>query len=558
GIPVNPADPDSRFSSWLLRQGRVHVGDATLTWLDEVRAAPPLTLAAVDFTLTNLRRRHRLQLHAIPPASLSRPLKVDAQLIARNVDDIKTWNGTVETEVAGVSFPALAAWLELPYQPRHGWGALHVHFQVAHGALAGVTAGLDLRSIEATLGEGLPPLRLAQARGQAQWQRGPEGQRVAVENLRVALPGHNLGAPFNAGLSWNKTSREISAQALRLGGWQTVLPNLPMDAALRARLQILQPEGRFDTLRLRWTGEQPGLDNFSIDARFTGLGVAAVGNQPGVSNLSGRIEGDARAGLFELDSSQLVLAMPALFREPLLGFDALRARGTWKKTPQGHLLTLEEAAFANPDAAGTAKGQYELIAGKAGVIDLSAQLTRADGTAVYRYLPLTIGDITVDWVKQGVVAGQADDVRLTLRGDLTQFPFAEGNGVFRVDARVKDGVIDYVPGWPRIDDIEARLLFEGKSMIVTSTQARIYGVALSPVKAVIPDLLHHEEMLNIEGEANGPTVDFIRFANFSPVGERLRGFTETLNGSGPMRLALKLKVPLRRSDDTTLVGRLSF
>jgi uncharacterized protein (TIGR02099 family) len=558
GIPVNPADPDSRFSSWLLRQGRVHVGGATLTWLDEVRAAPPLTLAAVDFTLTNLRRRHRLQLHAIPPASLSRPLKVDAQLIARNVDDIKTWNGTVETEVAGVSFPALAAWLELPYQPRQGWGALHIHFQVAHGALAGVTAGLDLRSIEATLGEGLPPLRLAQALGQAQWRRGPEGQRVAVENLRVALPGHNLGAPFNAGLTWNKTSREISAQALRLGGWQTVLPNLPMDAALRARLQILQPQGRLDTLRLRWTGEQPGLDNFSIDARFTGVGVAAVGNQPGVSNLSGRVEGDARAGLFEIDSSQLVLAMPALFREPLLGFDALRARGNWKKTPQGHLLTLEEAAFANPDAAGTAKGQYELIPGKAGVIDLSAQLTRADGTAVYRYLPLTIGDITVDWVKQGVVAGQADDVRLTLRGDLTQFPFAEGNGVFRVDARVKNGVIDYVPGWPRIDDIAARLLFEGKSMIVTATQARIYGVALSPVKAVIPDLLHHDEILNIEGEANGPTVDFIRFANFSPVGERLRGLTETLNGSGPMRLALKLQVPLRRSDDTTLVGRLSF
>jgi len=558
GIPINPADPDSRFSSWLLRQGRVHVSDATLTWLDEVRAVPPLTLTAVDFTLTNLRRSHRLQLSAIPPASLSRPLKVDAQLTARNVDDIRSWNGTVETEVAGVSFPALAAWLELPHQPSQGWGALHIHFQVAHGALAGVTAGLDLRSVEATLGDGLPPLRLAQALGQAKWQRGPEGQRIAVENLRVALPGHNLGEPFNAGLAWNKTSREISAQALRLSGWQTVLPNLPMDAALRARLQVLQPQGRFDTLRLRWTGEQPGLDNFSIDARFTGLGVAAVGNQPGVSNLSGRIEGDGRAGLFELDSSQLVLAMPALFREPLLGFDALRARGTWKKTPQGHLLTLDEAAFANPDAAGTAKGQYERIAGQAGVIDLSAQLTRAEGTAVYRYLPLKIGDITVDWVKQGVVAGQADDVRLTLRGDLAQFPFAQGNGVFRVDARVRGGVIDYVPGWPRIDDIEARLLFEGKSMTVTSTRARIYGVALSPVKAVIPDLLHHEEVLNIEGEANGPTQDFIRFANFSPVSEHLRGFTDALDGSGPMRLALKLQVPLRHSDDTTLAARLSF
>jgi uncharacterized protein (TIGR02099 family) len=558
GIPINPADPDSGFSSWLLRQGQVHVADATLTWQDEVRAAPPLILTAVDFTLTNLRRSHRLQLNAIPPASLARPLRVDAQLTARDTDNIKTWNGSIETRVAGVSFPRLAAWLELPYQPQQGWGALNVRFDVALGVLAGVTAGLDLRSIEATLGEGLPPLRLAQVHGQAQWQRGPDGQHVTFDTLRVALPGGKLGAPFHAGLTWNKTAHEISAQALRLSGWQSVLPNLPMDAALRARLQTLQPQGRFDTLRLRWTGEQPGLDNFSIDARFTGLGVAAVGNQPGLANFSGRIEGEARAGVFEIDSRQLVLNMPALFREPLMGFDEVRARGSWKKTPQGRLVTLDEASFANRDAAGTAKGHYELIAGHPGVIDLSAQLTRADGTAVYRYLPRKIGDQTVDWVKQGVVAGHADDVRLTLRGDLAKFPFEPGVGDFSVDVQVKDAVIDYVPGWPRIEGIQARMLFQGKSMIVTSNQARIYGVTLSPVKAVIPDLQHHEELLNIEGEANGPIQDFIRFANFSPVGERLRGFTDALDGNGAMQLALKLQVPLRRSDDTTLVGRLSF
>ncbi|HRK77710.1 MAG TPA: TIGR02099 family protein, partial [Thiobacillus sp.] len=58
GIPVNPAASDSGFSDWLLRQGRVHVGKATLTWLDEVRNAPPLILTAVDFTLTNVRRTH--------------------------------------------------------------------------------------------------------------------------------------------------------------------------------------------------------------------------------------------------------------------------------------------------------------------------------------------------------------------------------------------------------------------------------------------------------------------------------------------------------------------
>jgi uncharacterized protein (TIGR02099 family) len=559
GIPVNPSAPDSNFSNWLLRQGEVHVGKAALTWLDEVRDAPPLVLTAVDFKLDNLFHTHRLQLSAFAPASLlTRPLTIDAQFNARNVDDIKTWSGTVNTDVAGLSFQQLTCWLALPHQPRQGRGALHLRFDVARGALTRVGAGFDLRSIETTLGDGLPALRLEQVRGQAVWQRGEDGQRVAFENLQVARPGASLGAPFNMGLAWNDASHEITAQAFGLGGWASLLPSLPMDAALRARLQALQPQGRLDSLRFQWTGAEPGLDNFSIATHFSGLGVIAVDEGPGLTNFSGRIEGDARAGVFEIDSKQLEMNLPSLFREPLVRFDALQARGRWQKTPRGRLLILEDAAFSNLDAAGTAKGRYEMMPGHPGIIDLSAKLTRADGKAVYRYLPKGIGDITVDWARQSVVAGYSDDVDLILRGDLTQFPFVQGGGLFRVDARIRDGVIDYVQGWPRIEGIQARMQFKGNRLEVNSDQARIYGVALSSVSAVIPDLLHHEEQLHVDGQASGPIQDFIRFANFSPVGERLRGVTDALDGNGMMRLALKMQIPLQHADQSTVAGRLSF
>ncbi len=558
GIPINPAAPDSGFSSWLLRQGQVHAGGVALTWFDEVRDAPPLTLTAVDFTLTNVRWSHRLQLRVTPPASLSRPLQIVAKLRARRVDDLESWNGTVDATAAEVSFSHLAAWLALPYQPQQGQGTLNLQFDVARGALAGVTIGFDLHDIEARLGAALPPVRLAQVRGQARWQHGPAGYRMAFDNLRVARSGAVLGAPFNAGLSWDGASHEITAQAFSLGGWQSLLPSLPMETALRTRLQALQPQGRFDVLRFGWNGAQPGLDNFSIMARFSGLGVAAIDNQPGLSNLNGHIEGDARAGAFEIDSRKMTLGLPGLFRDPSFAIDNLRAQGTWQKTPRGRRVTLDDMAFANADMAGTAKGSYEQIPGHRGIIDLTAHLTRADGTAVYRYLPMHVGDHTVDWVKHAVVAGRSDDVKLILKGDLTQFPFESGQGVFQVDAQVKQGVIDYAPGWPRIEGIQGRLLFQGKMMEVTSNQARIYGVALAPVKAVIPDLLQHDEQLHIDGEANGPIRDFIRFANTSPVGERLRGVTAALDGSGPMKLALSLQLPLRHNHDTTLGGRLSF
>ncbi len=558
GIPVNPADPDSGASSWLLRQGEVHVGAASLTWVDEVRGAPPLVLQDVDFTLSNRRHSHRMQLRARPPAAVARPLTAQATLRARDLDAPATWDAQIDASVAGVAFARLAPWLEVPYQPRQGWGALGVRFGIAAGRLAAVRADLDLYGISTALGAALPPLQLERVRGQAVWQRTRDAQRVAFENLRVALPGAALGAPFNVGVSWNGTARELSARALRLDGWQTLLPSLPIDDALRARMQRLQPAGRLDTFAFRWAGAEPGLDNFSLDARFRGLGLAVSDTQPGFANLSGHVEGDARQGRFDIDTRDLVLDLPALFRESRMTLDTLQARGGWKRTSRGRLVTLDHANFANADAAGSASGQYEQVPGTAGLIDLEARLTRADGTAVYRYLPLRVSDPTVEWVRQSIVAGGSNDVRLRLKGDLARFPFDAGDGMFQVDAQVRDGVVDYATGWPRIEGVQGRLLFEGKRMEVVPTHARIYGATLHPVRVTIPDLTHHDEILLIDGEANGPLQDFIRFANFSPVGERLRGMTEGLDGSGPMRLALKMQVPLRRSHETTLTGQLSF
>jgi len=53
--------------------------------------------------------------------------------------------------------------------------------------------------------------------------------------------------------------------------------------------------------------------------------------------------------------------------------------------------------------------------GRPGIVDLGIHLTRADGTAVYRYLPKQIGDRTVSWLKDGIKSGYSDDVRLTCR-----------------------------------------------------------------------------------------------------------------------------------------------
>ncbi len=558
GIPINPADPNSDFSDWLLKQGAVHVSRATLAWQDEVRNAPALILRNVDFTLENHFHRHLMRLAATPPATFATPATLRADLTGKSVSDIRTWSGSIEGSVAGMDLAQLANWVDLPYPVSRGWGAANVRVDVSRGALTGVLAGLNAREVSVTLGTTLAPFDLASLRGQLGWRQEGARQRVEARNLTLALANAKVPS-FDASFAWDGKTREFAARNLNLSALQPLLPVLPVPQAVQQVMADWQPRGLVDELQLRWQGERPTDAGFDVAGRFTGLSLAANGTRPGMSNLSGSVRGNEKSGGVELQGRDMALDLPAVFRDPRLPLDSLLARGGWKKTARGTLFTLAQADFANADAAGSMHGTFEAVRGQRGLIDLTAKLTRGKGTAVYRYMPRAIGDQTVNWVKRAVVAGTSNDTTLTLQGDLARFPFAnDQGGVFKVAVKVQDGVLDYVEGWPRIEGAEAELLFHGKGMEVRSGKARIFNAQLGPVLAVIPDLGVFDEVLEISGRAEGTAQDFIRFANFSPVGEILDGLTDEMDGSGNLALVLNLKIPLRHTHDTTLGGRLSF
>jgi uncharacterized protein (TIGR02099 family) len=558
GIPINPADPNSDFSDWLLRQGEVHLRHATIAWQDAVRGAPPVVLRDVDFSLENHFHRHLLTLAATPPPHLATPVALRADLNGRSTSDLRTWSGTVEGSVAGIDVAQLGHWVDLPYPVSHGWGAANVRLEIARGALTGILAGVNARELTVAIGPRGAPIALTRLQGQLGWRQDGERRKIEARNLAFTLA--NLDVPaFDASFAWDARTRELGARNLDLAAVRPVLMLLPVPQRLDEAVRDLQPGGRIDTLALRWQGEWPGAADFDVAARVSGLSFLARGARPGVDNLSATLRGNQKAGVFELGGKDMALILPAVFRDPRLPLASLAARGGWKKTARGTLFTVQQADFANADAAGSLHGSFEAVPGRPGFIDLAARLTRGTGTAVYRYLPRVVGDATVAWVKRAVVAGSSNDTTLTLRGDLARFPFADdAGGVFRVDVRIQDGVLDYAEGWPRIEGADAELVFHGKSLTVRSERARIFNAQLGSVVATIPDLEAADELLEVRGRAEGPAADFIRFANFSPVGEMLDGLTDEMDGSGPLTLALNMKIPLRHAHDTTLGGRLGF
>jgi uncharacterized protein YhdP len=98
----------------------------------------------------------------------------------------------------------------------------------------------------------------------------------------------------------------------------------------------------------------------------------------------------------------------------------------------------------------------------------------------------------------------------------------------------------------------------GTGMSILASKGRILGASLSGVKVDIPDFESHEEMLLVRGLAQGPTSEFFRFIEKSPVAEKIDRFTDGMKAVGNGSLNLELDIPLRHALDTKMRGDYRF
>ncbi len=566
GIALDPAAGDKRALAWLLGQRQIVVHKATVIWSDAQRAVPPLMLTAVDLRLVKGFTRHRAALRFIPQAEIAAAVDLRAALRADASVPITQWSGALYGAVSGASFAALAPWIDLPGELA-GRGDATVWAQLDSGRIEAATADVALQDATVRLGDNLPHLSLDTVNGRISASRGDGRLTVSTRALSLVAGGDDdegervKVAPTDLELTLDTGDAahngRISANQLDIAALSALAAYLPFDAATRERLASFAPRGRLLDVSGSWTRSGEALSAWQVRAKFEDIGLKPRDRLPGLTGVDGQIDGDQDGGRYRLRGDGATLALPAVFVAPL-EFDTLFAEGGWTRRDGRAQITLDSAQFANADAHGDASGHYLLSPDGPGSIDMLARLAEADGTAVWRYMPLVVNDNTRGWLKRSITAAAARDVRLRLEGDLKQFPFTDGNGTFLITGRFSDGQLDYVDGWPAIAGIEGGLRFDAATMQITASRGKIFGVDLRDVLAEIPVLGNHDEILTITGKAAGPTKDFLRFVSDSPVRNRINGFTDDMRADGDGALDLTLALPLHRLDDSSVGGRYRF
>ncbi|MCG6868352.1 MAG: TIGR02099 family protein [Gammaproteobacteria bacterium] len=528
--------------------------DSRVRWRDEASGAEHL-LEGVDISMVHRQDRYRAVAYAALPPALGKDIELIAEIRSENLDR-DSLQGKVYARARGLRVDELAA-LGLPgIRGEGGNGALSFELwsQWREGRPSRVSGRIDMGGVEVDPWIVIPgmerhPERIDRLSVDGLWAGGSEDWRLDLENITLringrAMPGSEAALAYrtteDGSASWRGQFDALSLEGLAslvsrhrsvAGFLNGVIGEHRVEGTLRDVLLVLRLRGGL-------------LERFGVSADFEDLGLVSSRDLPSVAGLDGQLSLDQDSGEVSLESSSVAFELPALFPDPLYA-EVLNGDIEWHW--DGFLLKLSTGVLSldNDDI------RIDLSADACwgnGTrrLDLQAAFHDGDGSALERYLPVGVMKPPVArWLRESILDGQVASGGAVLRGDLANFPFDHDDGEFSAWARIRDGVLMPRPTDLRIEQIDADLSIEGRSLALQADHASLLGLALHDVRAEIPVL--NRARLSFTGEAEGPFAGIASVLGaMQPKAQRADGQYD-FDYSGNGALTLDLQVPLARA-----------
>jgi uncharacterized protein YhdP len=280
---------------------------------------------------------------------------------------------------------------------------------------------------------------------------------------------------------------------------------------------------------------------------------------PGLAGLRLSFDGNQSGGWLRIDSSDFTIEFPRLFRGPIT---AKRLAGDfqWRfDTRTGLHLSTQRLAMNNDDVETLSRINLDIpLSGTDLFIDMQSDFWNGDGSRKSSYLPVGImPDALVNWLDRSVVSGRVNSGSFLLYGPLKKFPFRQQQGRFEVWFGVEDLVLDYMPGWPRIEQGVAEAFFVNNSLQVSLQDGMLLGNRLQQARAQIREL-KGAAPVEIEGKVSGSFKEMLALLSETPLKDRFAPFVDAVEVDGEAATRISLSIPLKKKDQLKVDGKIEL
>ncbi|GAB6042170.1 YhdP family protein [Endothiovibrio diazotrophicus] len=520
---------------WLLAQPRLALYSSQLELHDEA-SGHTLRFRDVNLEYENDDGHRQIAGALQLPAELGHQLRFVARFQG-DPGDRRKWRGELYVKGRALQLAAEPEGL-LPARlgVRGGELDLELWSHWERGRLTAATADLETRGVESH------GVRLDTLGGLLSARRSSGSWEVDGERLHLGHDGQQWRSDYLT-LKLADGGGRASAQRLDLAPLGALLLAsglLPPEQ--REMLEALRPAGRVDGLELAWAGDGA----FAVRGDLRHWSNRPWREFPGIDGLDARIDGRREAGTVEPAVSaggSLTVTLPKLFRDPLT-LDHLGGTLRWRKEAEFWRLTTPVLVADNADLATVSRLDIRIPAdGGLPILDLQTDYHDGDGTRTSHYLPVGImPDETVQWLDRAIVGGHISRGSMLFRGDTGDFPFHGSEGRFEARFQVEDGILDYQPGWPRLEGLQAEVAFVNQGLHAEGSSGHILGGTIHRVSADIPDVNH--ATITIDGNAEAPAKDLLALLRETSLRKEIGSYFEGIEATGSPTLALGITIPL--------------
>jgi len=352
----------------------------------------------------------------------------------------------------------------------------------------------------------------------------------------------NTVSPFSLRFSHRDGSRRLIADALSLQPLRqlAVGMNLLPGRAERA-LENYRPTGRLDRVMLNLPADDS--DGFELTAALNNLGVRAHDGAPGVSGLDGTLLVNPEGGFVRVNSEELSLGFPELFRGDW-GLRDVSAGVAWRF--EGGVTRVYADDIRMIYGANTRlTGAFDLRMDLGGEDNLGLRVGVRDGTAdmLADFVPMKVVDPDLyQWLTTSITKADISSGEFYGHGQIDR-DAPENSFSSSMVYRFEEASIRYDERWPEVADASGEVFIQDGRTRVDIRAGRTGGLELEPGEVrVVPE--GEDIQVYVDASAPVPGSALAFWMDNSPLGELAGEAGRSIVLDGDFHLDLGLGLPL--------------
>lgn len=472
-------------------------------------------------------------------------------------DDLTNVSGQVYVKAENLS---LSNWFEKVLFKREGLkqGALSFESWIDIVNNKPTSALLQLQPSVFTWKSGNLQQNLNIGGGELVWQLTDSGWQLDSRDLALVTNG----------IVWPQLDLQVRQQNNDLFAFinQVELSNLApiialsrhVDEALFNDFNILHPQGLVHDVKVKipmqdWT-------KLRYQLQIDGLQWQSWQDFPAINNADIVVTGSLDAGKVRVDMQDVVLDLSAHL-EHKIQVNQFSSDLSWRRydysdtaagtTAMGIEISADQVFIDTPELVLDSQFLLDIPRNGQPFLSLAGDFTLRDASKVFYYYPTEfMGEALIDYLRGALKQGHADNGQLLWFGELANYPYAQGDGIFQARLNVVDAEFKFDPQWPSVTELQLELLFQNDDLLMSSRQGNLAQVAISAVDLQLPNL-GDVQTLGIQAQFNTTGEKAKSLIDLSPLPE-VSNVLNNLQVSGDIHGNIDIVIPF--TDDPVIVS----